>query len=181
MDFDHKSPIIILIAIFFVFASLYSTKIMIVVACIAVVYMVWFASPERHVVSVNRFVAADTQLVQILANMKESMQKVPFDYEMIRDKSLLFLEEYMMCFADPYEATLNFERLVSARKNIVNDVLTLDVAGTEVPKATVDALSASLLKYVNALVLKYDFDSGAGAAGANAPYAKNMYGATDVF
>jgi len=178
---SEMDPKVTLAAIFFVFASLYSRKLIVVAACASIIY-IYFTKPSRSVATTESLAEADVELMGLLARLKTSTEGIPYDYDSIHSKIMSFLEEYMYCFSSPIESRFNFDKLVLKRKEIVNDIFTLHVQGVEVPKPTIDGLSSCLFKYINALSLKYDYESVISSqASSTYPVALNSYSARDVF
>jgi hypothetical protein len=141
----------------FLFATLYSKPLLLVIASLFIVYMVWFSRPNKTAASVKTFLDTDDELIQTLKNLKISLVKYPFDYEDIEELVHEFLQEYMLCFDDVNVNRVNFNRVVDLRREILNHASLLSFQKS-VPLPTFSSLSANLWKYVSILIKKWDIE-----------------------
>ena len=158
----------------FLFATLYSKPLLLVIASVFIVYLVWFSKPKQTAATIKKFLDTDRELIQTLKNLKISLEKYPFDYEAIEQLVEEFLQEYMLCFDDVNVNRVNFNRVVDLRREILNHASLLSFQ-KPVPSPTFDSLSNNLWKYVSILIKKWDIEYSYPIPSNSYPSSKELY------
>lgn len=171
-----KSAILIVagIAIFTILYTLFGQRIILLAACLSIVYMIWSttfasnanASTEKaanaateKASNVDHFLRADQQLVDALHQLQLESTAAPFDYIKIHDRLIEFLHVYLDSFVDQSIVHSNFQVLIDKRQDILTLIASLDqFSNVPISQEVVDAFEQGTWKYINALMKKYDID-----------------------
>ena len=177
-----KSAILIVagIAIFTILYTLFGQRIILLAACLSIVYMIWSttnASTEKasnakasnatnaanaanaNAANVDHFLKADKQLVDALHQLQLESTAAPFDYIKIHDRLIEFLQVYLDSFVDQSIVHSNFQVLIDKRQDILTLIASLDqFSNVPISQEVVDAFEQGTWKYINALMKKYDID-----------------------
>ena len=160
--------------VFCVFAILYRVlgmPVLVIGAAISLVYLYWYAAPVRSPLTIDRFIAADKQLVECVERLQEASGDIPFEFQKISKMINDFVEIYIVCFNDRTTLSDQFSNLVTMRRALLNEIASLQVQGVDYD---LTALSACTFKYVEAVKRKYALDY-------EYPIAANEYGSWDVY
>ena len=171
------------VAIFiFLFAALYSIfghKMLVIGACVAIVYTYIQSRKEGKegidgTTDIEKFLEADLELVAAIKALELETYTTPFEFAYIQKQVRDFLHIYIVCFVDEVAVKTMFGDLTSLRRDLLNLIVRIDLGKLTISQAIVDEFAKCTFKYVAALVKKYDLDY-------KYPIPHNEYGEWDVY